>query len=155
GLGESIDFHVTVNPAQKFTVKVFRLGQTADNRASGLVATSPELAGVTQSPATVVAPTRTVLAPWEASWRLDVPADRPGGLYVATLENEAKFRSVAPFVVRDDHSKADLLVVLPFTTYQAYNMYPWDERVGSSLYHAWTPGGQYGSTDICSTRVSF
>ena len=155
GLGESIDFHVTVNPAQKFTVQIFRLGPTSDGRASDLHATSPELAGVTQNRPEVVAPTRTVLAPWQASWRLDVPADWTSGLYVATFENEAKFRSLTPFVVRDDHKSADLLVVLPFTTYQAYNMYPWDEKVGSSLYHAWTPAGQYGSTDICSTRVSF
>ncbi|NUP52190.1 MAG: hypothetical protein HOW97_33435 [Catenulispora sp.] len=155
GRGESIDFHVTVSPAQKFRIKIFRLGQTSADRASDLVATSPELAGVTQDLPQVVAPTRTVLAPWSASWRLDVPADWASGLYMATFENEAKFRSVTPFVVRDDHNGADLLVVLPFTTYQAYNMYPWDEKLGSSLYHAWTPTGQFGSTDICSTRVSF
>ena len=155
GRGESIDFHVSVSPAQKFTIKVFRLGRTADGRASRLMVTSPELAGVTQDLPQVVPATRTVLAPWAASWRLDVPAAWPSGVYVATFENEARFRSVTPFVVRDDHAPADLLVVLPFTTYQAYNMYPWDEKTGSSLYHAWTPTGQFGSTDICSTRVSF
>ena len=155
GLGESIDFHVSVNPPQKFAVKVFRLGRAQSGRASQLVATSPQLAGVTQSAPTVVAPTRTVLAQWGTSWRLDVPKDWTSGVYIATFENEAKFRSVTPFVVRDDARTADLLVVLPFTTYQAYNMYPWDEKTGSSLYHAWTPDGKYGSTDVCSTRVTF
>jgi hypothetical protein len=155
GLGDSIDFHVSVNPPQKFTVKVFRLGHTKDGRASQLVATSPQLNGRTQSAPTIVAPTRTVLAPWDASWRLTVPTDWTSGVYIATFENEAKFRSVTPFVVRDDAKTADLLVVLPFTTYQAYNMYPWDEKTGSSLYHAWTPDGKYGSTDVCSTRVTF
>src|SRR4051794_7719211 len=75
GLGESIDFHVSVSPAQQFTVKVFRLGRIPAGSASNLVATSPALAGVTQAAPRVVEPTRTVVAPWEASWRLDVPAD--------------------------------------------------------------------------------
>ncbi len=155
GLGESIDFHVSVRPAQKFTVKVFRLGRIPAGAESNLVATSPELSGVSQSAPRVVEPTRTVVAPWAASWRLDVPADWKSGLYVAVFESTAKFRSLTPFVVRDDHKAADLLVVLPFTTYQAYNMYPVDRVLGSSLYSAYLPSGKMGGADICSTRVSF
>ena len=153
--GESLDFHVSVNPAQKFTVQVFRLGRAADGDASTLLATSPQVAGTPQGAPTVVAATRTVLADWSASWRLDVPKDWTSGLYVATFTNEHRFRSCVPFVVRDDTAKTDLLVVLPFTTYQAYNMFPYDGKVGSSLYHAWNADGTYGATEICSTRLSF
>jgi hypothetical protein len=149
-LGESIDFHVSVNPSQKFHVAISRLGQ-----ASALpVLVSPELAGITQQAPTKTGATRTVVASWSASWRLTVPREWKSGLYLATFENEKGYRSHAPFVVRDDSAKTDLLVVVPFTTYQAYNLFPADKQLGSSLYNAWSDG-RYGGTDVCSTRVSF
>ena len=95
------------------------------------------------------------MAPWKLSYTLNVPNTWRGGLYVATFETEDKYRSCVPFVVREDGKAADLLVVLPFTTYQAYNMYPVDKKFGSSLYNAYLPDGKEGGADICSTRVSF
>jgi hypothetical protein len=43
-------------------------------------------------------------------------------------------------VVRDDRP-AKLLVVVPFTTYQAYNQFPLDGRLGKSLYYGYPPAG--------------
>lgn len=154
-LGESIDFHVSVRPAQSFTIKFFRLGRSAAGKGSELVFTSPRIRGTAQAALKVVEPTRTVVAPWKPSYTLKVPATWRSGLYVATFETADKHRSCVPFVVRQDGKAADLLVVLPFTTYQAYNMYPIDKRLGSSLYKAYLPNGEEGGADICSTRVSF
>ena len=154
-LGESIDFHVDVRPAQSFVIKFYRLGRSAAGKGSELVFTSPKINATAQPAVKVVEPTRTVVAPWQSSYTLKVPAAWRGGLYVATLESQDKYRSCVPFVVREDGKAADLLIVLPFTTYQAYNMYPVDKQLGSSLYNAYLPGGKEGGADICSTRVSF
>ncbi|WP_341845605.1 N,N-dimethylformamidase beta subunit family domain-containing protein, partial [Streptomyces silaceus] len=37
---------------------------------------------------------------------------------------------------------ADLLLLLPDVTWQAYNLYPEDGRTGASLYHAWDEQGR-------------
>jgi len=154
-VGESIDFHVSVSPAQGFKVKVYRIGRSSTGKGSELIFTSPVISGTPQAAAKVVEPTRTVVAPWKLSYTLNVPNTWRGGLYVATFETEDKHRSCVPFVVREDGKAADLLVVLPFTTYQAYNMYPVDKMLGASLYNAYLPDGKEGGADICSTRVSF
>ena len=154
-VGESIDFHISVRPAQSFTVKVYRIGRSAAGKGSELVFTSAKVAGKVQPALKVVAPTRTVVAPWQLSYTLNVPNTWRGGLYVAALETADKYRSCIPFVVREDGKPADLLVVLPFTTYQAYNMYPVDKALGASLYNAYQPDGKEGGADVCSTRVSF
>jgi hypothetical protein len=150
GHGETVDFHVSVNPAQKFHVQIARLGRASAQP----VLVSPEVTGATQQAPQKSGATRTVVAPWSASWQLTVPQDWASGLYLATFVNESGYRNHTPFVVRDDSAKTDLLVVVPFTTYQAYNLFPADKRLGSSLYNAWSDG-KYGGTDVCSTRVSF
>ena len=111
-LGESIDFHVSVRPSQSFTIKVFRIGLSGAGKGSELVFTSPKINGSPQSGPKVVEPTRTVVTQWQSSYTLDIPAKWRGGLYVATLENEQKYRSCVPFVVREDGRPKDLLVVL-------------------------------------------
>jgi len=59
-----------------------------------------------------------------------------------------------PFVVRDDAAAPDILVALPFPTYQAYNEYPKDKNTGASLYYAWE-NGQIHTEDKAATKVSF
>ncbi|CAM5665381.1 hypothetical protein SMICM304S_05120 [Streptomyces microflavus] len=41
------------------------------------------------------------------------------GIYLAVFTSADGFRSSTPFVVRDTERRSDLLMVLPFTTYQA------------------------------------
>jgi hypothetical protein len=148
--GESIDFHVSVNPSQKFHVEIAKLGRASAQP----VLVGPAVTGATQQAPVKSGATRTVVAPWSASWRLTVPKEWPSGLYLATFVNESGYRNHAPFVIRDNSASTDLLVVVPFTTYQAYNLFPADKQLGASLYNAWS-GGKYGGTDVCSTRVSF
>jgi hypothetical protein len=45
-------------------------------------------------------------------------------------------------VVRDDRRVAALCVILPFTTYQAYNMWPLDGRTGKNLYYGFDSEGR-------------
>ncbi|GAA3228219.1 hypothetical protein GCM10020256_40310 [Streptomyces thermocoprophilus] len=86
---------------------------------------------------------------------MQVPSYWSVGAYVAVLTTaDGRYRSHIPFTVRDDRA-ADLLLILPDVTWQAYNLYPEDGRTGASLYHAWDDDGRLlGERDAAAT-VSF
>ncbi|MEU1843664.1 N,N-dimethylformamidase beta subunit family domain-containing protein [Micromonospora sediminicola] len=139
--GGVIDFHVAVNPAGRFRVSVHRLGWYAGAGARTML-TSPELRGVPQ-PVPVADPVTGALdCRWPVSWRLPVPKGWASGLYQAVFTSASGWRSSTPFVVRDDRRAAALCVVLPVTTWQAYNQWPRDRRVGRSLYNGYRPDGR-------------
>ena len=140
--GGSIDFKVTVNPVQKFTIEIYRVGWYGGN-GGRLMKTIGPVTGVTQPACTrtgdtLAADNVTVLVPgllecnWSSSYTLQVPSTWTSGIYLAKLKNAAGFDSGAVFVVRDDNRVANYLYEQPVNTYQAYNQYP--EGMGSSLY---------------------
>jgi hypothetical protein len=136
-VGEHIDFHVTVNPEQDFMVAIYRLGHYAGDGAR--LMTSRTIRGVTQPRPDLDPATGMISCDWPPSWTLDVPLDWTSGVYLAVLTTETGWRSHVPFVVRDDNRRADFMVVLPFSTYQAYNMWPVDGRLGKNLYYGFEP----------------
>ncbi|MEU5321879.1 N,N-dimethylformamidase beta subunit family domain-containing protein [Streptomyces sp. NPDC021056] len=150
--GEAIDFHITVDPPQEFGVDVYRIGHYGGDGAAKIT-TSPRLSGIVQPPPLTA--DRTVSCHhWWLSWRLQIPSFWSVGAYVAVLTTADGYRSHVPFTVRHDHP-ADLLLLLPDVTWQAYNLYPEDGRTGASLYHAWDEeGGLLGESDAATT-VSF
>ncbi|WP_267595876.1 N,N-dimethylformamidase beta subunit family domain-containing protein [Carbonactinospora thermoautotrophica] len=152
-LGERIDFHVSVNPAQEFRIRVYRLGWYG-GLGGRLMTSSPVLRGTTQRPPATDPVTGMVSCDWTRSWSLVIPKTWVSGLYLAVCTNEKGFQHAVPFVVRDDAHPGEVLVVLPFTTYQAYNPYPLDNRDGKSLYYGFTPGGVQAAT-LRSRAVSF
>ncbi len=91
---------------------------------------------------------------WWLSWRLQVPSYWSIGAYVAVLTTADGYRSHIPFTVRDSHP-ADLLLLLPDITWQAYNLYPEDGHTGASLYHAWDGDGRLLGESEAATTVSF
>jgi hypothetical protein len=151
--GQAIDFHVTVNPPQEFTVDVYRIGHYGGDGARKIT-TSPRLSGIVQPPPLTA--DRTVSCHhWWLSWRLQVPSYWSIGAYVAVLTTgDGRYRSHIPFTVRDDRP-ADLLLLLPDVTWQAYNLYPEDGRTGASLYHAWDEDGRLLGEADAATTVSF
>lgn len=150
--GEAIDFHITVDPPQQFSVDIYRIGHYGGDGAAQIT-TSPRLSGIVQ-PAPLTADRTVSCHHWWQSWRLQIPSYWSIGAYVAVLTTVDGYRSHIPFTVRDDQP-ADLLLVLPDVTWQAYNLYPEDGRTGASLYHAWDEqGGLLGEEDAAVT-VSF
>jgi hypothetical protein len=140
-LGESLDFHVSTDPARSFTVEVYRLGDYGGLGARRTAA-SPALPGVRQPDPATDRATGMVGCAWQASWTLEVPATWTSGAYLAAFTTDDGHRGLTPFVVRDDARRSDFLVVLPFSTYQAYNQWPLDGTVGKSLYYGYGHGGQ-------------
>jgi hypothetical protein len=151
--GEAIDFRVTVDPPQQFSVDIYRIGHYGGDGAAQ-VTTSPRLSGIVQPPP--LAAGRTVSCHhWWQSWRLQVPSHWKTGAYVGVLTTaDGKYRSHVPFTVRD-RGPADLLLVLPDVTWQAYNLYPEDGHTGASLYHAWDGDGRLLGESEAATTVSF
>ncbi len=150
--GGSVDFHVSVNPPQRFSVDVYRIGHYGGVGAAHIT-TSPRLAGIAQQPPMTAG--RTVSCHhWWNSWRLQVPSYWNDGAYVAVLTTDDGYRSHVPFTVRGSRP-TDLLLVLPDVTWQAYNLYPEDGRTGASLYHAWDEQGRLLGEESAAVTVSF
>ena len=150
--GEALDFHVTVDPPQEFAVDIYRIGHYGGDGAAKIT-TSPRLSGIVQPPPLTA--DRTVSCHhWWLSWRLQIPSYWSIGAYVAVLTTADGYRSHIPFTVRDSHP-ADLLLLLPDITWQAYNLYPEDGHTGASLYHAWDGDGRLLGESEAATTVSF
>ncbi|WP_308267682.1 N,N-dimethylformamidase beta subunit family domain-containing protein [Yinghuangia soli] len=141
GAGGRIDFHVAVAPAAAYTVTVYRLGDYAGAGARRITA-SPRLQGAPGAPPALDEATGMLSCDWPVGWTLDVPADWTSGAYLAVFDDENGTRNYTVFAVRDDNRSADFLVVLPFSTYQAYNQYPSDGRSGKSLYYGFDENGK-------------
>jgi hypothetical protein len=162
-LGESLDFHVSTDPARGFTVEVYRLGDYGGLGARQ-TANSPTIPGVRQPDPVTDSATGMVSCSWPAAWTLHVPGTWTSGAYLAAFTTEDGYRSLTPFVVRDDARRADFLVILPFSTYQAYNQWPLDGTVGKSLYYGYgdqsdagedsTEGGD-DSHDVHGVPISY
>ncbi|MFC9232012.1 N,N-dimethylformamidase beta subunit family domain-containing protein [Streptomyces decoyicus] len=151
--GEAIDFRVSVDPPQPFNIDIYRIGHYAGAGASKIT-NSPRLAGIVQPPP-LTADRTASCHHWWLSWRLQVPTYWQLGAYVAVLTTaDGRYRSHIPFTVRDNQP-ADLLLLLPDITWQAYNLYPEDGRTGASLYHAWDEKGALLGEGDAATTVSF
>ncbi|MFJ8578949.1 N,N-dimethylformamidase beta subunit family domain-containing protein [Micromonospora sp. NPDC093277] len=139
--GESIDFHVAVNPAGQFRITIHRLGWYGGAGARTMLA-SPDLAGTPQPVPLADPKTGMIACRWPVSWTLPVPDDWTSGLYQAVFTSAAGWQASTPFVVRDDRRAAALCVVLPVTTWQAYNQWPENAATGKSLYNGYDPAGR-------------
>ncbi len=150
--GEAIDFHITVDPPQQFSVDVYRIGHYKGDGAAKMTS-SPRLSGIVQH-APLTADRTVSCHHWWLSWRLPIPSYWSVGAYVAVLTTADGYRSHIPFTVRDSRP-ADLLLLLPDVTWQAYNLFPEDGRTGASLYHAWDEDGRLLGEADAATTVSF
>ncbi|WP_405583267.1 N,N-dimethylformamidase beta subunit family domain-containing protein [Streptomyces sp. NBC_01190] len=153
--GGAIDFRITVDPPQEFTVDVYRIGHYGGDGAAQVTA-SPRLSGIVQ-PLPLAAGRTVSCHHWWQSWRLQVPPYWRTGAYVAVLTTVDGYRSHIPFTVRDpvDARPADLLLLLPDVTWQAYNLFPEDGHTGASLYHAWDGEGRLLGEEEAASTVSF
>lgn len=148
--GSAITFHVTVNPAQTFSIDVYRLGWYGGMGGRLMQHVAP-LDGVQQPACPVDSTTGVIECGWSASYTLNVPSTWTTGIYMVMLTNSQNYQNQINFVVRDDSRVADLLYQESVTTYQAYNNYPNDGVTGKSLYDGGS-GGSYGANTVTGTK---
>jgi hypothetical protein len=135
--------------ASAYRFEIYRMGWY-QGYGGRLVYTSPSLAGVNQPAPQVDATTRMVSANnWRDPVRITIPATWVSGVYVIKLISADGYMRYTPFVVRDDASRAQILIAIPFLTYQAYNTWG-----GTSLYSGSDSDGEQAATARAYT-VSF
>jgi hypothetical protein len=125
--GDSIDLHVSTDPAQEFTIEIFRSGYYG-GRGARLMKTIGPLQGRPQ-PTPEYGPKRLRECRWENSVTLQIPPDWTSGVYIGRLTTRSDtsghgyWQSYLVFIVRDDRA-ADVLVQCSDNTWQAYNEWP-------------------------------
>jgi hypothetical protein len=129
--GDTITLFVTVNPAQTFSLDVYRMGYYQGLGARLMLHDS--VSGISQPACTVDPATGMASCAWTAGYQLPIPSTWTTGVYLVKLTNSQQFQNYLTFVVRDDGSTSDLLYQQSVTTYQAYNNYPNDVPSGSTL----------------------
>jgi N,N-dimethylformamidase beta subunit-like, C-terminal len=151
GPGERLSFHVSVATPGDYHINVYRFGHYG-GAAARKVATSGWLPGSPQ-PVPAADALGTIQCEWPVGWSVDIPDTWQSGCYLAQIITRDHCRNSVPFVVRAAEPTAALLVITPFTTYQAYNLWPNDKARGKSLYYGVEAGAYaYGPR---ARRVSF
>lgn len=140
-VGQSVTLFVT--STQTWHAEAYRMGYYQGN-GGRLVWTSPDQPAAVQAPATTDPVTRMHEARWNPSLQVKTDATWPPGMYLFKLVN-ATGATFVPLVVRDDASRAAILVQSSVTTWQAYN--DWG---GATLY-----AGPRNDAKQRSTVVSF
>src|SRR5438477_7291682 len=144
--GESITFYVTVNPAQQYTMDVYRMGWY-QGLGGRLMQSIGPLQGVAQPACPVDSVTGLIECNWTAAYTLTVPATWTSGVFMVQLTNAQGYQNYITFVVRDDACVADIMFQQAVATYQASNNYPDDGATGKSLYDF----NSYGASTVAGT----
>jgi hypothetical protein len=127
-VGDTVTLFVSTK-APSFHVEVYRMGYYQGIGAR-LVYQSAEVAGGRQAPPAVVAPTNTIECNWNPSVTLNIDPSWPPGAYLLKLVGPDSEQQFVPLTVRDDASKAAVVIQSSITTWQAYNRWG-----GYSLYY--------------------
>jgi len=151
--GQTINFNVSVNPAQGFVLAFYRMGwyQGLGGRLMGITGLIP---GTTQAPCVPDATTGLIDCGWSPSYSLTVPTTWTSGIYLVKMISQVGYQDYMIFVVRDGRPAA-ILYQQPINTYEGYNNYPDDHATGKSLYDY----ASFGAPTIAGTtravKVSF
>ena len=139
--GELLELKVSTSE-RAFRMSAYRLGDY-DGGTGHLVHRSEQVRGERQADAVFEpAETRTVVAPWHVSLTADTTGWEPG-FYVLRLRTTSGWEYQVPYIVSSPSAAGTIAVVVPVTTWQAYNLWG-----GYSLYDG--PSG-----DRRSWAVSF
>ncbi|MEM7128338.1 MAG: N,N-dimethylformamidase beta subunit family domain-containing protein [Chloroflexota bacterium] len=153
-IGETLDFYISVSPAQSYRIQIYRLGWYNGLGGRFLTEIGP-LPGTVQSTPLLEPTTGLVTTSWTSDHTLTIPAGWVSGIYAAKLINAAGFENYIIFVVRNDGRPADLLYQQSITTDQAYNNYPDDGIIGKSTYEFNSHGANTIAGTSRAVKVSF
>jgi N,N-dimethylformamidase beta subunit-like protein len=152
--GQNITFYVSVNPAQAYTIDVYRMGWY-QGLGGRLMQHIGPLNGSRQATCPTNSTTGMIECHWAAAFSLPTQSSWTSGVYLALLTNAQGYKNYINFVVRDDSRIAALLYQQPVTTYEAYNDYPYDNKTGKSLYLFNSYGANTVTGGPNAAKVSF
>lgn len=140
--GDTLQIHVSVNPARRFHVDLYRMGYYGGKGARHVTRLGP-LAGQPQ-PDPPIEERRLRQCRWQPSTELKIAADWLSGVYLGKLttipesKHEHAWQSYIVFIVRDQR-KADILFQVSDNTWAAYNRWPDDYSLYTDPRHSWAP----------------
>ena len=144
--GRPVQLYVTTT-ASSYTYAIYRMGYY-QGLGGRLIYQSPSITGH-QQPAPAIDPiTHMVECVWHDPVTIQTQASWVSGMYLIQLISSDGNERYDYFVVRDASPHAPILYSLPFTTYQAYNLWG-----GYSLYYHLHDDGTY--TNDRAQVVSF
>ncbi|HVX23447.1 MAG TPA: N,N-dimethylformamidase beta subunit family domain-containing protein [Acidimicrobiales bacterium] len=126
--GDTVTLFVSTKSPQ-FHVEAYRMGYYG-GVGGRLVWQSPEVASGRQATPSVVSPYNMVQCQWEPSLQVQITPDWPPGAYLLKLVGTDSEQQFVPLCVRDDSSRAAVVIQSSVTTWQAYNRWG-----GYSLYY--------------------
>ncbi|HEV3280200.1 MAG TPA: N,N-dimethylformamidase beta subunit family domain-containing protein [Acidimicrobiales bacterium] len=126
-VGDKVTLFVSTKAAQ-FHVEAYRVGYYQGIGARK-VWQSAELPGTRQPPPALIAPTNTIQCDWTPSLTVTIDRAWPPGVYLLKLVGTSGEQQFVPLCVRDDASRAAIVIQQSVTTWQAYNRWG-----GYSLY---------------------
>ncbi len=135
--GDTVRLFVSTS-APTFRIEAYRLGWYGGH-VGRLVWRSAPQHGALRAPPSVDATTHMVEASWPDPLALRLTTRWFPGDYLLKLVGSGGEQSYVPLTVRDDHSRASILVVNAVATWQAYN--DWG---GNSLYTGVSRSGYHG-----------
>src|SRR4051812_32409337 len=95
-LGETVNFFVTVNPAQTYTIDIYRIGYY-QGLGGRLVQHVGALAGVVQPACPTDATTGMISCNWSLGYQLTVPTTWTSGVFLVKLTNAQGFQNYITF----------------------------------------------------------
>ena len=145
--GQEIKLYVSTD-APSYRVEAYRMGHYGGTQAR-MIWHSESLPGRRQAEPFVDPDTNMVEARWQPSLTVKPDKSWPPGNYLFKLDASNGYGQYIPLALRDDESKAALLVMNAVTTWQAYNT--WGDH---SLYEGSSGRAGYGAAGR-SQVVSF
>jgi hypothetical protein len=127
-VGDILTLHVSTR-ATSFHVEAYRMGYYG-GIGGRLIWRSPDVVGVRQPPPTLTLFVNTIECQWPASLAVTVDDTWPPGAYLLKLVGATGEQQFIPLCVRDDSSRAAVVIQHSVTTWQAYNRWG-----GYSLYY--------------------
>ena len=174
--GQTVPLYISTKHKTAYDIAVYRMGwyrglgarlmQSAHIAASqdqtqGYWTPKTGLVGCTSCDNASTTATHLLDAHWQQSYALTIGRGWPSGMYLVKLtaaDVSPQGESYIPLVVRNDSSDADILVSLPFSTYQAYNAWGGYSLYGQVLSPSDIPAvvSEQGKTfDQRAQKVSF
>lgn len=140
--GDTVRVQVSVNPARRFQLELFRMGYYHGLGARLMNVYGP-VAGRPQ-PEPPTGERRLRECTWEPSIEFKIPDGWQSGVYLGRLsciaesKIEHSWQSYIVFVLRDQR-KADILFQVSDNTWAAYNRWPDDYSLYTDPRHPWAP----------------
>jgi hypothetical protein len=120
--GDTQTFHVSTNPASRFTIDIYRMGYYGGTGGRHVVSLGPFEGRVQPDPP--IGERRLRICEWEPCASLKIPRDWVSGVYVGKLTAKSDgWQSYVIFILRDDR-RADFIFQCSDNTWQAYNRWP-------------------------------